>query len=719
MGMRYRAFISYSWADKAWAGWLHRALETYRPPDALVGRSTPVGPVPSRLHPIFKDREEEAAGHGISASIEAAMADAEFMVVVCSPRSVRSKWVNREIAWFKTHRSKERILALVVDGEPGASLAEGCRPNESDRECFPETLLYEVDDDLNSTAVREDMPLAADARRGGDGKRLARLKLAAALLGLGLDELVRRDERRRAARFRWIAIGSGSIAVAMAALALVAVQQRDRALAMQAAAEVQRNQAEGLVEFMIGDLRHKLEEDVQIDVLADIATRAQDYYAVQLDLRMDDDALGRRARVLDLLGDLKMDFGQSEQAVELLRQSVEASAELLRRDPDNPDRILEQAHSVQGLGALYFQRGAPHEAEALMERAVELTGRLVQLDPGEPEWRGEQGSALVNLGVMRLNRNALAEAAGSFREAVDIKRSSVATAHNVRAARYDLSLTYAWLARALLRQGELDAAHDAWRDEDAVIGELLADNASDGPVLRRRAVNRINRAEAYLHAGKIDRALEFARVAVEGAEAALTDDASDLRGMESAARAHWVLGNARLERGEVEAARESADRSAELTERLTAIDAERFSWTGALLGASRVLTARVGAAAASSVNDCRDALEPIAVEAERLATLAAAHPSDADLASIAGAALVLYGDREALAGESSRARTQWTRAEATVRRGAAYGLLQEPASRRVVEDLDRRARSDAQAVDRVVAEVCRRDPRGAGLESDN
>ena len=183
MGRRYRAFISYSWADKAWAGWLHRALETYRPPRSLVGRRTSVGPVPRRLHPVFKDREEEAAGHGISASIEAAMADSEFLVVVCSPRSVRSKWVNREIAWFKTHRSKERILALVVDGEPGASLAEGCRPRESDRECFPETLLYEVDSDLNPTAVPEDMPLAADARKHGDGKRLARLKLSAALLG--------------------------------------------------------------------------------------------------------------------------------------------------------------------------------------------------------------------------------------------------------------------------------------------------------------------------------------------------------------------------------------------------------------------------------------------------------------------------------------------------------------------------------------------------------
>jgi len=699
MARRYRAFISYSWADKAWAGWLHHALEAYRPPRALVGRDTPVGRVPSRLHPIFKDREEEAAGHGIGASIEAAMGDSEFLIVVCSPRSVRSKWVNREIAWFKTHRSKDRILALVIDGEPGTSLAEGVAPQESERECFPETLLYEVDENLNPTSITEDVPLAADARKHGDGKRLARLKLAAALLGLGLDALVKRDDRRRAARLRWAAVGMGAIAVTTTGLFLAAVQQRDLAREMQSAAEVQRNQAEGLVEFMIGDLRHKLEEDVQIEVLVDIATRAQDYYAVQTTVRMDDDALGRRARVLDLLGDLKQDFGDSDAALQLIRQSVAASKQLLKRDPDNPDRIIEQAHSIQGLGALYFQRGDLAQAETLMREAVTLTGRLVELRPDDPEWRGEQGSALVNLGVMRLNRNALNEAAESLREAVEIKRAAVETSHNVRTARYDLSLTLAWLARAYLRQGEVEAAHVAWQQEDAVIAELLAGNADDGPVLRRQALNRVNRAEAYLYKERISDAVALSRTAVEGVEAALRSDASDIRGMESAARAQWVLGSALLRQGEVEAARIASDRAARLTERLTSLDADRFYWTGLLQGSSRILVAWVAAAAATSPEACRAALVSIVPEAERLATLAADHPDDGELAAVAGTALMLYGDHAALGGNLASAQTHWARAAALVRRGAASSEPRDPASRWVLDGLEQRARDGAKLVE--------------------
>src|SRR5215471_14241860 len=57
---RYRAFISYSHQDRAWADWLHRALETYRVPRRLVGRRTEIGIIPKRIAPVFRDREELA-----------------------------------------------------------------------------------------------------------------------------------------------------------------------------------------------------------------------------------------------------------------------------------------------------------------------------------------------------------------------------------------------------------------------------------------------------------------------------------------------------------------------------------------------------------------------------------------------------------------------------------------------------------------------------------
>ena len=150
---RYKAFVSYSWADATWGNWLQKAIETYRAPSALVGKEGALGPVPARLHPLFKDREEEAAGASIGAAVETALAASEFLIVVCSPNSAKSKWVDREVAWFKTHRDPAKVLALIVDGEPGGG----------ERECFPRALTHHIAPDLTMTDQAEDAPLAADA----------------------------------------------------------------------------------------------------------------------------------------------------------------------------------------------------------------------------------------------------------------------------------------------------------------------------------------------------------------------------------------------------------------------------------------------------------------------------------------------------------------------------------------------------------------------------
>ncbi|MFZ2089912.1 MAG: hypothetical protein WAU47_15195, partial [Desulfobaccales bacterium] len=55
---KYWAFISYSHQDEKWAAWLHKGLETYRIPQNLVGGEERDFPVPKKIFPVFRDREE-------------------------------------------------------------------------------------------------------------------------------------------------------------------------------------------------------------------------------------------------------------------------------------------------------------------------------------------------------------------------------------------------------------------------------------------------------------------------------------------------------------------------------------------------------------------------------------------------------------------------------------------------------------------------------------
>ena len=86
---RYRAFISYSHRDKTWAGWLHKALETYSIPKRLVGQTTASGVIPKRLSPIFRDRDELATATDLGRKVNEALEQSANLIVICSPSSAK------------------------------------------------------------------------------------------------------------------------------------------------------------------------------------------------------------------------------------------------------------------------------------------------------------------------------------------------------------------------------------------------------------------------------------------------------------------------------------------------------------------------------------------------------------------------------------------------------------------------------------------------------
>jgi hypothetical protein len=203
--MKYWAFLSYSHTDKKWGDWLHRALETYRVPRRLVGKDSHDGKIPERLFPIFRDREELPVSADLGANINEALRESRYLIVICSPRSAQSRWVGEEIKTYMRLGREDRILALIVDGEPNAS--DGKPGFKVEDECFHEAMRYRMADGEFSQVRSE--PIAADARQGKDGKENAKLKLLAGLLGVNYDDLSganRNDEFADCASFwqsRW------------------------------------------------------------------------------------------------------------------------------------------------------------------------------------------------------------------------------------------------------------------------------------------------------------------------------------------------------------------------------------------------------------------------------------------------------------------------------------------------------------------------------------
>ena len=189
---KYWAFISYSHQDEKWAAWLHKGLETYRVPPRLVGGEERAFPVPRKIFPVFRDREELPTSADLGQQINLALRQSRYLIVICSPQAATSLWVNEEIKHFKAMGRENQILAVIVDGEPNASDKPDCPVPE----CFPPALRYRLGPDGESTGERTE-PIAADAREGKDGKVNAKLKLIAGVLGVDFDALKQRERQRK------------------------------------------------------------------------------------------------------------------------------------------------------------------------------------------------------------------------------------------------------------------------------------------------------------------------------------------------------------------------------------------------------------------------------------------------------------------------------------------------------------------------------------------
>ena len=204
---RFRAFLSYSHADERFAVRFHKDLETWRADRALLKRQAGERSIPRDLRPIFRDRDDFAGGQILADATREALRQSDFMILLCSPAAARSRYVNEEVRQFKAIGGAERIIPVIIDGEPG----------DPERECFPPALVHRVDADGRITDQVEDR-LAADARDSGDGPRRALAKVIAGILGIPFDEIVRRAERAQRRRLLTLS----AVAAAMTLLAVTA-----------------------------------------------------------------------------------------------------------------------------------------------------------------------------------------------------------------------------------------------------------------------------------------------------------------------------------------------------------------------------------------------------------------------------------------------------------------------------------------------------------------
>jgi MTH538 TIR-like domain (DUF1863) len=437
---RFAAFISYAHADAGVAAKLQGKLERYRLPKRIA--ETRAGGE-AALGRIFRDREDLAAAPSLSDAIRAAIAQAEALVVICSPDARSSRWVGEEIALFRQLHPDGPVLAALVRGGPD--------------EAFPAPLTEGGTE-----------PLAADLRAEGDGEALGFLKIVAGIAGVPLDALVQRDAQRRLRRVTAITVGALAAMLVMGVMTTLALQARNEAAR-------QRAEAEGLVEYMLTDLRDKLKGVGRLDVMAPVNERAMRYYVNDDSLaKLSADSLTRRARILHAMGEDDEKRGLLDAALAKFREAHRTTAAVLAKSPQNPEALFAHAQSEYWVGEAAWQKNDRATTTRHWNNYLKLAKKLNTAQPGSTRSEMELAYAYGNLCDAAFRDSFdLADAVRMCRRSLEHNSTAAAIAKGDADILIELANRYGTFADVLSKQENFDAALAERQKEHRIVEEML------------------------------------------------------------------------------------------------------------------------------------------------------------------------------------------------------------------------------------------------------
>ena len=501
----FRAFISYSHSDSRVALRLHRSLEGYRVPKRLRGTPGEFGPVPERLSPIFCDREELASSADLGTRVKDALADSDALIVVCSPQAARSHWVNEEVLSFKRLGGVRRIHCLIVSGEPNAG---------DERECFPPALRFDIEND-GELGQHHSEPIAADLRPGKDGAVRARLKLIAGLLGIGFDTLRQREAQRRHRRMAIIAAASVAGMTLALILATTAWIERNRAQAASRDAQRRQAQAEGLLGFLLDDLRPKLTKVGQLDLLNTVDEKAEHYFSNLDPNDLNDNTLARQAQTLTGIGQVRSSQARYPEALESFQRAYERSSALVDRHPSDGPLLFDRGQAEYWVGFAYWQSRDLDKAQIWWTRYRDTSREVYELDPNNLAWEHELAYGDHNVAVIALEGGQLELAAAAFDQSRTAVESVLAKTPDDAQTMFDVADEVSWQGSTQEQLGNLDRATDLLAEKSERVRVISSKNPNNPKWKAEWSTAQVMQSELLRIRGRNIEAYAVANEAVE------------------------------------------------------------------------------------------------------------------------------------------------------------------------------------------------------------
>ena len=449
-----------------------------------------------------------------------------------------------------------------------------------------------------------------------------------------LGERIARFVRRHRAAVTVTAIA----VVAFAVLGTIAVRrivaERDRATAQRVLAEHRRAAAEGMVDFMVSDLRTRLGAIGRKDLLAGMGAQIRDYYArlaalpggitaddtermatALLTLGQAESERGDQAAALASLGDgrarlealiatspdivtpadrarrqllaeIIVEIGRAQHArgeyqaeVETFRAALVHYDALLVRDPDDRAALLGGAAARDLIGDITRNLGHLDDASREYSQAMAARKRLVDASGGKDE------EAVAALSTSHLKLASSFQARGDTRRALEsyqetekLRATLVAADPENTGRQLELARARTQVADIERELGRFDSAFETYEKALAIVDALLRKDSGNATWRRERGIILSNWGYAKLEPGAADEAIRLLDQGLANHSALVQKDPTNTSWLIDLSRLHFRLGDAHLWKGDRTAALSQYVAARAIREQLLARDPKSPLW---------------------------------------------------------------------------------------------------------------------------------------------
>jgi tetratricopeptide (TPR) repeat protein len=455
---------------------------------------------------VFRDDTSLSATPNLWPTIERALDESRYLILLASPEAAASPWVNKEVAWWLDRRRADTLLIAVTDGtlvwdnalsdftwREGVPLPPALRGRFATEPKWVDLTAYRDGADIRDAKFTD---LAAD--------------FAATVHGIPKEDLLSQEVRqqRRALSLAWSAASSLLI------LALAATGAGFLAYRAQRQATANFELAHRTADTLVVDIAQGLRNvtGMPSNTVRQILETARTTFEKLSASAPDDRALQySKARMLSEFGNTYLTMGDLDTSFEAYQSALAIIQRLSAADPTNMQWQRDVSVSYIKIGAVLEKRGKPEEALKAYRDGLDITEHLAAANSGDTEWLRDLDTIHARIGDVLMTQGDLAGARRHHNLRTNYLKSIRGIDPHNKAWLLQLPSFVSQVGDSSVRYGMVDQALTLYRENLTFAEQLAASDPSNADWQRNLSISYIQIGDMLEKQGKLEEALKAYR----------------------------------------------------------------------------------------------------------------------------------------------------------------------------------------------------------------